>query len=273
MICLKFDRIVQLFYVIPSSFVKVTLFFPLLITAMAHGQYKNAVIQLKAAPAHSLHSMQGEVTAISNIITTLDSIANTFEMTRSFCQVYSKTMENIEAQLKGSDSSSRMFIHKFENVFLEAFLMVIADGKNGDLSSAPEWKCFFSNPNALAWQRVLLAVNAHTNVNIWQAMVANFSENEIRNNKKQYLELKYAVGKVYDDFFDTLLLHNSNLRFINAVTFGLAKKFGQKTMFKWRRRNVNMSIQYYRNRDRFNRRLAIVNRKKIKIDQRILSYR
>ncbi|MEO5781809.1 MAG: hypothetical protein ABIQ07_00975, partial [Ginsengibacter sp.] len=93
----------------------------------------------------------------------------------------------------------------------------------------------------------LLGVNAHVNVNIWQALVTNFSEEDIRRYKKQMLAMQSSVTKVYDQFFDTLLANNSYLKFINTFTFGIAKKFGERMFYKWRSRNVKLAIMYYRN--------------------------
>ena len=87
------------------------------------------------------------------------------------------------------------------------------------------------------------------------------------------LSIQSSVTKVYDQFFDTLLANNSYLKFINTFTVGFAKKVGERILYKWRRRNVNLAIMYYHNQEKFKRRLAIVNRKKEKIDQRILRYR
>ena len=249
----------------------------LLITDIAcYAQNVNTVTtqQLNTRSINLTYTVRdNENTIANNSIQQVDSIAHSSEMARHFCQVYSKTLKNIASQMQDMDSGAKVFINKFEIGFVDSFLNARVNDKNGNLSPESEWKCFFSNPTAQPWQLVLLGVNAHTNVNIWQALVNNFSEREIRQYKKQYLALKYSVAKVYYQFFDTLMSHNSYLRFINSLTLGLAKKIGERIMFKWRRRNVNLAIMYYQDQEKFKRRLAIVNRKKQKNDQRILRYK
>lgn len=105
---------------------------------------------------------------------------------------------------------------------------------------------------------------------------------EVKNLTKQFKEITAvndlsftvnAVAKVYYQFFDTLRSHNSYLRFINSFTLGIAKKFGERIVFKWRRRSVNMAIMFYKDEEKFKRKLALVNKKRQKINQRILSHR
>ena len=256
--------------------IKLSVLCPLLMIILCcYSQNKNAVTISQPGKwfTNLTYTVGDNGNTIANSIQQVDSIAHSSEMARHFCLVYSKTMKNIASQMQSMDNGAKMFINKFEIGFVDSFLNARVNNKNGNLSTASEWKCFFSNPTARPWQIVLLGVNAHTNVNIWQALVNNFSEREIRQYKKQYLALKYSVAKVYYQFFDTLMSQNSYLRFINSLTLGLAKKIGERIMFKWRRRNVNLAIMFYHDPEKFKRRLALVTRKKQKIDQRILRYK
>ena len=209
----------------------------------------------------------------NNPMQQVDSIAKTSEFARHFCQVYSKLMGNVELQMQDVDSNAKEFIIKFEVSFADYFLKARADDINANLSTESPWKCFFSNPTAQPWQIVLLGVNAHTNADMMQVLVDNFSEKEIRQHKKQFLAMQTSVAKVYYQFFDTLRSHNSYLRFINSFTLGIAKKFGERIVYKWRKRSVNMAIMFYKDEEKFKRRLALVNKKRQKINQRILSHR
>jgi len=86
-----------------------------------------------------------------------DSVARSTGSSRHFADIYSKVMKKIETQIKNSDSSSRQFVIKFENSFAEA----------------------------KDWQIALLGVNAHANRDLWQVLVTNFRETDIRQYKKQ----------------------------------------------------------------------------------------
>ena len=200
----------------------------------------------------------------------VDSIAQSTGMARHFSLIYSHAMRNVAEQVQSMDSNAMFFIKKFEIRFADYFLTAALDNKNGDLAATSEWQCFFSHPGARPWQLILLGVNTHTNVDFWRSLVDNFSEKEIRRNKKQILACQYSIAKVYYEFFDLLIADKPYVRFINSFTKGLAKKIGERIIYKWRRRNVNLAILFYYDHKKFERRLAATNRKKQQIDRLIL---
>ena len=210
---------------------------------------------------------------INNSIQRIDSIALAAGSESHFCKIYSQTMNTVALQLQEIDSGSREFIQKFEIGFADYFLTAWARDRSHTLPLQSGWKCFFSNRNAKPWQIVLLGVNAHTNIDIWRTLVYNFSEAQVMQYHKQMLAMQASVNKVHDQFFRTLLAESRYLRFINTVTMGFARKFGEKIIYKWRKRNVKLALLYYSNEKRFTRKLEQVNRKKIKNDERILRYR
>ncbi len=243
----------------------------LLIAGIAcYGQNENPLaVQLDKAFITSLNTLGFTNSSVQRV----DSIGQTSEIAGHFCKIYSKTMKTVAFQLQDMDSGSKIFIEKFEIGFADYFLRAWDDDKKNNLSPVSEWKCFFSTPDAKPWQIVLLGVNAHTNIDIWQTLVNNFSEKEIRLYKKLMLTMQSSVSNIYYQFFDTLLAQNGYLRFINSVTMGFAKKFGEQIVYKWRRRNVKLAILFYQNKERFARKLAIVIRKKQMNDRKILRYK
>lgn len=257
--------------------IKLLLLCPLLIISIAcNSQNENTVTAQQSDKwfiSFTYTVGDNKSTIDNNSIQQVDSIAHISTISSYFCQVYSNVMQNTVSQMESIDSGAKVFIKKFEICFADYFLKAWGNDKNRNLSPASEWKCFFSNPNAQPWQLVLLGVNAHTNIDIWQTLVNNFSEKEIWQYKKQMLAMQSSVAKVYYKFFDTLMFQNSYLRFINSFTLGFAKKFGERIVYKWRRRNVNLAIMYYQDQEKFKRKLAFVNRKKQKNDQRILRYK
>jgi Family of unknown function (DUF5995) len=208
----------------------------------------------------------------SNNIRRVDSIANGTGISRHFGGIYNEVMENIAIQMQNRNSAEKLFVKKFESRFADYFLNACMADKNGNLSPAFEWKCYFSSSYAQHWQMVLLGVNAHTNIDMWQALVDNFSEIELRLNKKQLLAFQLSIAKVYYPFFDTIMIQNGYLRFINGFTKGLTKHLGERLIYKWRRRQVNIAILFYHDHEKFEKRLAIINKKKQRIDRLILRH-
>lgn len=264
----------------PSFFKLMTVINLLLINITCGAQDENIntkqSLNKQGGPADNFSyavSYNRENKVTKNYLQLIDSIAHTTGIPGHFARIYSKALENIATGTQRMDSATASFIKKFENAFAESFLNACLDNENGNLPSASEWKCLFSNPDAKPWQLVLLGVNVHVNIDFWQAMVNNFSEQEIRQHKKQLLACKSSIAKVYSQFFDMLIAENGYVRFINFFTKGLAKKLGEKLVYKWRRRNINLAVTFYDNREKFKRKWAIVQKKKQKIDQAILRKR
>ena len=203
----------------------------------------------------------------------IDSIAGLPEKAGDFCKVYVKTMSNIGMQIRDLDTATKSFVEKFEAHFADYFIDAWTDHKKNCLPGSSAWSFFFSNPGARPWQAVLLGINAHINMDIWQSLVYNFILEEIRKYKKPLLATQSSIRKVYYEFFESMKEHNPYLKRVNFFSMGLARTFGNRLVYKWRRRNVNLAILYYKDPEKFKRKLAIITRKKQRIDERILRYR
>ena len=200
----------------------------------------------------------------------VDSISRSAGASSYFARIYGKVMANVELQLWGADTATVVFIRKFETGFADYFLHACIEDKNGNLSSSSEWKKLFSNPLAHPLRLTIMGISAHTNGDMWQALVNNFPEKEIRLHKKAFLAFQAAIAKVYYPFFDSIAVQSWYLKFMRFVTMGLVKNLGERIIYKWRRRQVNLAIMFYHNHERFNTRLAVVKKKKEKIDKLIL---
>jgi len=207
---------------------------------------------------------------VHNSIQKVDSIAHSKGIASHFARAYSKLMGNIAIQMQTADREVNIFIKQFESVYAGYFLNACMEGKNGDFSHASVWQLYFSSSDAQSWQLVLLGVNAHINGEMWRALVDNFSQNDIRRYKRQFLMLQKSVAKLYNPFFDTIMAQNNYLRFINGFTKGLARKFGERVVYKWRRRQVQLAIVFYHAPEKFRKRQSTIIRKKQKVDQLIL---
>jgi len=208
---------------------------------------------------------------ILDCIQRVDSVAHAMGLSRHFADIYCKVMKKIETQIKNIDSSSRHFAIKFENSFAAYFLTACVDDKNRCLADSSHWKCLFTHPEAKDWQLALLGVNAHANGDLWQVLVINFCETDIRQYKRQLLNFQPAIADVYYTFFNEVLTHNKYLKIVNSMTNGLAKQFGERVIYKWGLRQINLAILFYQDPVKFEKMLARVKRKKQRIDKMILA--
>ena len=239
------------------------LFSQLFIADVSYAQNENNLIAQVRKPliTYTKNDSDKEINA-SNAILQVDSISHTNTISSYFCKVYSMSMQNIALQIQDIDKGAKAFIQKFEIGFANYFLNACYANNEGTLLPGSVWNCYYSSHNAKPWQLILIGVNAHINGDIWHALVDNFSELEIRRYKKEILATQSSIAKVYDDVFDTIKSESSYLRFINFFTLGLAKKFGERIFFKWRKRSINLAIMYYHNQKKFKRRLAVVTKEK-----------
>jgi len=205
-----------------------------------------------------------------NFIQLVDSIARGKQTASHFAIIYGRVMEEIQAGLPELDSASQEFVIRFENSFADYFLQACMDNENGVLPDSSGWKCLFTHPGAKGWQLALIGTNAHANRDLCQALVNHFTERDIRQYKKLLLGFQLPIATVYYPFFDQLKAENSNLRFMNGITKGLAKKFGERLICKWGRRQVRLALLYFHNPKKFKKKIAIVRRKKERIDRLIL---
>jgi len=76
---------------------------------------------------------------------------------------------------------------------------------------------------------------------------------------------------VYYTFFDEVLTHNNYLKIVNSMTKGLAKQFGERVIYKWGLRQINLAILFYKAPAKFEKMLGRVKRKKQRVDKMILA--
>ena len=254
----------------PQRSLKLRLFFYLLIFSLSCHAQMEGIDKLDNSPSEL--SNEAISTLFRQHIQQVDSLSHTAGIANDFARIYTASMKNINIQLKDMDSIAQTFIKKFEISFIGYFLDACVEfEKNGRLSQEAVWNCYFSHPNARPWQLTLIGVNAHINGDIWKGLVKNFSAEEISRYKKNLLSFQTSISKAFQPFFDDLMTQSSYLRFINGFTKGSAKWYGEWLIYNWRLRQIDLAILYFHDKEKFRKKLAIVDRKRHKIDRVILS--
>lgn len=218
----------------------------------------------------SSFNFYSEASKANDPIRLVDSIAHAAGTAKYFAEIYSRTMRSIDSMVQNRKGSEQSFIKKFETGFAGYFLKACYDHRDVDLPANSDWNCYFKHADLDPWQYMALGANTHINTDMWQALACNFTEVEIRQNKKQFLSLQSAIEGVYLSFFQQVMDQNKFLRSVNRVTNGLAKTTAEKLLCKWRVRSVELAILFYSDPKKFNRKLATIQRKKQKIDEMIL---
>ena len=228
----------------------------------------SAKAQFSVNPAPVIFSNQD--ISLPNIFRQLDSIAASKNTASHFASLYKSSMSNLEHDSESLDSSAQHFIRQFELQFAEYFLNACIEEKDGMLHPASAWKTYFSNSEAEGWQLALIGVNAHVNIDLHRALTDRFSLEEIKAHRKNFLVLHSAILKEFNPIFKSALSSSSYLRFVNTVSRGLGKKFGEQTLYRWRKRQVRLAILFYQNPRKYQKKFNGVIGKKARIDNMIL---
>jgi hypothetical protein len=241
---------------------------------VAHSQAPTAFVNSRqedlfpgpVTPAnHSIRSVL-ELPSIKKV----DSIGHLDGVGKYFADIYFKVMQRIAIQMEDRDSVQQQFVIKFETSFADYFTRAWETNEQRHLPTSSEWYSYFSHTGVESWRSILFGVNAHTNADMWQALVKNFSEADLKKNKKQLLAFQRSIAKEYAPFFDYVARHDGYVRFMNTATLGLTKKMGERYIYKWRKRQYNLAILYHHDPRKFKRKWAVINRKKLRIDQLVL---
>jgi hypothetical protein len=212
----------------------------------------------------------GNLPESPDFILTLDSLAKLAGTARAFAKLYKETTVAIYSQSKNLDTKAQRYTVTFQRIFLKYFLSAVESQEYNQLPASSPWHFYFSHPGLKTWQLQLIGVNAHVNADIWQALANNFSAEEIRGNRKQFLREQREIVKVFEPWFEEMMGKNSYVRFMNAVTKGMAKRMGAAWLYKWRERSIKLALLYLERPGKFQKKFLRVKKKKDKIDRLIM---
>ncbi|HWR33787.1 MAG TPA: DUF5995 family protein, partial [Chitinophagaceae bacterium] len=128
-----------------------------------------------------------------------------------------------------------------------------------------EWESCFSHAGLSPVQYKLPGVNAHINGDLWQALTAEFSLEELRENKASYLKSNKGLLKIYNDFYHESFEASRKIRMPNAFSAGWInadEKMGKRLM--------KLAILFYTNKKEFDYRLRKLRFKMSRINRMIL---
>jgi hypothetical protein len=206
----------------------------------------------------------------TRLLKKLDSIQNSSTVAKHFAGLYFSVTRRAISFFENSPIQEKTFINRLETRFASLFLLSADAYKNGD-TIPTVWKCYFGDSALSPLQYKLLGINAHINGDIWQALTAEFSLQEIKDGRKSYLRFQKALTKEYRLFYEESYRADSKVRLLHRATAGLDKPYGKLILIRWRKRQLKLAILYYSDKEKFNRKLAKLNLKIERINRLILN--
>ena len=200
----------------------------------------------------------------------LDSIKNSASISRHFAGLYFTTTSEAVDFFLNKEESVREFMQRLETRFA-AYFFRSADAFTRGTVIPSEWKAYFSGSAFSSLQYQLLGINAHINGDIWQALTTEFSFQEILENKKYYFDFQKGLAREYRNFYISSVNSNATTRMLHGVSLGLDRLYGKIMLAKWRKRQMQLAILYYTDKDRLLKKLGKLKRKMDHLNQLILT--
>jgi hypothetical protein len=201
----------------------------------------------------------------------LDSLGHSTNLTRHFGYLYYEFLKLVEAKLDKADTSTQRFIRNFEQVFAQFYIdACYAFAKKQEIPM-PAWRAYFTDTSFARGQYFLLGANAHLNGQLAEAIAHSYTAEEWPSIKKKYYLFNSCLNETYDLVYKEALTSSRRVKLLHILTLGLDKPLGNYYLYKWRKRQMRLTEYFYADKEKYNRLLNKINRKKIKIDRMIMT--
>ena len=201
----------------------------------------------------------------------LDSLSRSPNITRHFGYLYYEFLKLVEAKLVTADTSTRRYIRYFEQVFAQFYIDACYAFVNNKEIPIHAWKAYFKDTSLQKGQYYLLGANAHLNGQLAEAIAHSYSAEEWPSIKKKYYLFNSCLNETYQLVYKEALTGSRRVRLLNIITLGLSKSLGNYYLYKWRKRQMRLTENYYRDKKKYNQLLQKINRKKDKIDRMVVT--
>lgn len=200
----------------------------------------------------------------------LDSIASGPSVSRHFARLYTETVLLSLQHYQHQDPSRREFIRRFEERFAAFFFRASLTEGNGDSSAV--WKNYYSDSSRTPLQYQLLGINAHINADLSAALISTFSQEELRDNRKEFLRFQQGLRVQFHHFYSENIGATRLTRVLGVLPFDLARRWGSNMMRRWRKRQFRIAWTHFSNPEKSARLLRQTNRARERTDRLILRH-
>jgi hypothetical protein len=132
-----------------------------------------------------------------------------------------------------------------------------------------EWKAYYADNTSSNLRYVLFGINAHINGDIWQALVTEFSLQEIRLLKPLYYSYRKKLAGDYNVIYEMAITSNTKIKWFHVLSFGLGKVYGRAMLHRWRKRQIKLAELFYTDKVLFQKKLDRLHRKTDRINNKI----
>jgi hypothetical protein len=216
--------------------------------------------------AYAQHSHE-----VRNLLHQLDSVKQGGSVARYFAGIYLTTTVHASDYFSLRDSIGQQLMGRMELRFATYFFQAAKAFQNGE--PIPEaWRPYFNDTIGGSLRHILYGINAHINGDIWQALTAEFSSQELEQLKPYYFGYFRQLLDEYQ-FVCRLAVKSSRfLRLLHILSFGADQVYGRVMLKRWRKRQMRLAELYFRDKYRFERERNALQRAISRINRLIRIY-
>jgi len=217
----------------------------------------NGVSQTKSYPFYQLYQ--------------LDSIGQSNSISRHFGSLYFDFLQLVEKELETADTTTQRLLRHFETVFAQFYIDACVAYQQHKEIPLPAWRAYFADTSLQFFQYYLLGANAHLNGGLAEAIAGSYTPSEWIQLKKKYVLFNKCLNQTFKKVYKETVANSKRAQWLSILTLGLAKPLGQYYLYKWRKRQMRLTENFYKGSAGYKKLSDKVNLKKRKIDRLVLT--
>lgn len=195
----------------------------------------------------------------TGILDSLEKIIKENDQSKYFAGIYCNAVRKTNEQAYTKNEELKKFVFDFETSFSHFFLEAHRLHKSGE-TMPDNWKPYYAKDSLNELQYMIIGINAHINGDFWRALVQTHSYDSIRKYKKGLIRFQSSLNFIIDSLYKEKKQYR-RVRAIHTVTLGLDKLLAHQMILNWRKKQVRLSLLYYRNHDRLDKKLKRLNKR------------
>jgi hypothetical protein len=201
----------------------------------------------------------------------LDSIAQGNSIGRHFGALYFDFLSLVEKKLEKTDTLTTRLVRNFETVFARFFIDACAAYEKKKEIPLEAWSAYFSDSTLQPTQYHLLGANAHLNGGLAEAILNSYTDQEWEFIKPRYRLFNSCLNETLANVYEGSVHDNKRARLLSVLSLGMTQPLSRYYLYKWRRRQMRLTVYLFGRSPRYERLLNKIKRKKEKIDKLVLT--
>lgn len=191
-------------------------------------------------------------------------------ISRYFGELYFKTTLAAEQYEDHLVKPAASFLGCFRDSFMVYFLSAAANF-NAFQPAGFSWQRYYEHTNCNSFQYYFMGMNAHINGDMWKALIQSSPYDSILKYRKALMQFQKPLNRVFDVFYNSCLT-NKKLQRFHFITLGLDRWLGKQMILKWRKKQVQLALLYYRKPVKFERLLQKRKRSMLRTDAYVIKF-